>query len=86
MQWWAQGLIKSLVLLLSSFTPDTEAMAGLAFICLTQATVYTPDLLAELGQAVHRVKGNILQAQTPTGTFGNIYSSPLAMQVSVKAI
>ncbi|XP_060105747.1 transcobalamin-2 [Heteronotia binoei] len=64
---------------------DTEAMAGLAFVCLERATFYTPELVAELSQAVQRVKKKILQAQTPDGTFGNIYSSPLAVQFLIAA-
>ncbi|XP_061458452.1 transcobalamin-2 [Rhineura floridana] len=59
---------------------DTEAMAGLAFVCLGKATFYTPELVAKLGQAIQRAKQKILQAQTPEGAFGNIYSSPLAVQ------
>ncbi|KAH0625512.1 hypothetical protein JD844_015056 [Phrynosoma platyrhinos] len=59
---------------------DTEAMAGLAFACLQRATIYTPDLMAKLNQSVEKVKEKILQAQTPEGAFGNIYSSPLAVQ------
>ncbi|XP_042297736.1 transcobalamin-2 [Sceloporus undulatus] len=59
---------------------DTEAMAGLAFACLQQATIYTPDLMAKLNRSVEKVKKKILQAQTPEGAFGNIYSSPLAVQ------
>ncbi|XP_015261508.1 PREDICTED: transcobalamin-2 [Gekko japonicus] len=64
---------------------DTEAMAGLAFVCLERATFYTPELVAELNQAVGRVKKKIFQAQTPNGTFGNIYSSPLAVQFLIAA-
>ncbi|XP_054852896.1 transcobalamin-2 [Eublepharis macularius] len=64
---------------------DTEAMSGLAFVCLQRATFYTPELVAELNQAVQRVKQKILQAQNPDGTFGNIYSSPLAVQFLIAA-
>ncbi|XP_048370098.1 transcobalamin-2 [Sphaerodactylus townsendi] len=64
---------------------DTEAVSGLAFVCLKRATFYVPELVAELSQAVIRVKKKILQAQTPDGTFGNIYSTPLAMQFLIAA-
>nr|XP_056715024.1 transcobalamin-2 [Euleptes europaea] len=64
---------------------DTEAMSGLAFVCLERATFYVPELVAELNQAVQRVKKKILQAQTPDGTFGNIYSTPLAVQFLIAA-
>ncbi|XP_060641300.2 transcobalamin-2 [Anolis sagrei] len=59
---------------------DTEAMAGLAFACLQRATFYPPELGVKLHQSVERVKAKVLQAQTPEGAFGNIYSSPLAAQ------
>ncbi|XP_008117996.2 transcobalamin-2 [Anolis carolinensis] len=59
---------------------DTEAMAGLAFACLQRAAFYPPELRAKLRQSVERVKGKILEGQTPAGAFGNIYSSPLAAQ------
>ncbi|XP_014449082.1 transcobalamin-2 [Alligator mississippiensis] len=62
---------------------DTEAMAGLAFHCLKQSRLYTRSIVSALLQAVQSVKKKILQAQTPEGTFGNIFSSPLAMQVLV---
>ncbi|XP_077163379.1 transcobalamin-2 [Paroedura picta] len=64
---------------------DTEAMAGLAFVCLKRATFYTPELLTEISQAVQRVKRKILTAQTPDGAFGNVYSSPLAVQFLIAA-
>lgn len=56
-------------------------MAGLAFHCLKQSRLYTRSIVSALLQAVQSVKKKILQAQTPEGTFGNIFSSPLAMQV-----
>ncbi|XP_063000345.1 transcobalamin-2 isoform X2 [Elgaria multicarinata webbii] len=59
---------------------DTEAMAGLAFACLKRATGYTPELAPKLDHVVNRLKKKILRAQTSEGAFGNIYSSPLAVQ------
>uniref|UniRef100_A0A8D0KHN4 Transcobalamin-2 n=1 Tax=Salvator merianae TaxID=96440 RepID=A0A8D0KHN4_SALMN len=61
----------------SKLSVDTEAVAGLAFVCLREAN---PELRRNLGRAVQRVKGKILRAQTPEGAFGNIYSTPLAVQ------
>ncbi|XP_053135670.1 transcobalamin-2 [Hemicordylus capensis] len=60
---------------------DTEAMAGLAFFCLGKSTFYSQQLLEDLGQAVQRVKQKIFESwdENPDA-FGNIYSSPLAVQ------
>nr|XP_023965305.1 transcobalamin-2 isoform X1 [Chrysemys picta bellii]XP_023965306.1 transcobalamin-2 isoform X1 [Chrysemys picta bellii] len=62
---------------------DTKAMAGLAFACLEQANLYEPRLVAAISLAVQRVTDRILQAQTTKGTFGNIFSSPLAVQLLI---
>ncbi|XP_015669118.1 transcobalamin-2 [Protobothrops mucrosquamatus] len=59
---------------------DTEAMAGLAFVCLEQIPGYSQKLQASVRRAVKRVKAKILKAGTPEGVYGNIYSTPLAMQ------
>ncbi|KAL7986719.1 hypothetical protein Chor_013002 [Crotalus horridus] len=59
---------------------DTEAMAGLAFVCLEQTPRYSHKLQASMRRAVKRAKANILEAGTPEGVYGNIYSTPLAMQ------
>ncbi|XP_063171382.1 transcobalamin-2 [Candoia aspera] len=59
---------------------DTEAMAGLALVCLEHAPGYPHDLQASVIQALQRVKAKILRAQTPKGFYGNTYSSPLAVQ------
>uniref|UniRef100_A0ABM5F2E2 Transcobalamin-2 n=2 Tax=Pogona vitticeps TaxID=103695 RepID=A0ABM5F2E2_9SAUR len=64
---------------------DTEAMAGLAFVCLQEAPFYTPELKGKLDRSLQRVKEKILQAQTSEGAFGNIYSSPLAVQFLIAA-
>ncbi|CAM5160553.1 unnamed protein product [Eretmochelys imbricata] len=64
---------------------DTKAMAGLAFTCLEQANLYESRLVAAIKLAIQRVTGSILQAQTTKGTFGNIFSSPLAMQLLIAA-
>ncbi|KAH1180168.1 transcobalamin-2 isoform X1 [Mauremys mutica] len=67
----------------SKLSVDTMAMAGLAFACLKQANLYEPELVAAISLAVQRVTDRILQAQTTKGTFGNIFSSPLAMQLLI---
>lgn len=59
---------------------DTEAMAGLAFTCL-ERFVFNPDLRPRITMAIDKVREKILKAQTPEGNFGNIYSTPLALQV-----
>ncbi|KAM3826369.1 transcobalamin-2 isoform 2-T2 [Vipera latastei] len=59
---------------------DTEAMAGLAFVCLEQNPRYPKELQASVRRAVKRAKTNILEAGTPEGVYGNIYSTPLAVQ------
>ena len=59
---------------------DTMAMAGLAFTCLERSNL-NPNLRDRITLAIGTVKENILKAQTPEGPFGNIYSTPLALQV-----
>lgn len=59
---------------------DTMAMAGLAFTCLERSDL-NPNLRDRITLAIRTVKGNILKAQTPEGSFGNIYSTPLALQL-----
>ncbi|KAL1789985.1 transcobalamin-2 [Sigmodon hispidus] len=58
---------------------DTEAMAGLAFICLDRF-LFNPDLRPRITMAIETVRQKILKAQTSEGNFGNIYSTPLALQ------
>ncbi|XP_029426787.1 transcobalamin-2 [Rhinatrema bivittatum] len=59
---------------------DTEAVAGLAFLCLERSNLYTAELVAKFSQAVGAVEERILQHQMPEGTLGNVYSTPLAVQ------
>lgn len=56
-------------------------MAGLAFVCLEQTAGYSQKLQASVRRAVKRAKAKILKAGTPEGVYGNIYSTPLAVQV-----
>ncbi|KAM8961034.1 transcobalamin-2 [Pelodytes ibericus] len=59
---------------------DTEAMAGLAFMCLKYSPHYSTDLIRQINKAVKSVKTKILASQSPDGALGNIYSTPLAVQ------
>ncbi|KAG8456200.1 hypothetical protein GDO86_002116 [Hymenochirus boettgeri] len=59
---------------------DTEAMAGMAFLCLKNSSLYSPTLTSEVEQAISSVKEKILKSQNKDGSFGNIYSTPLAVQ------
>lgn len=58
---------------------DTEAMAGLAFTCLDRFN-FNPDLRPRITMAIETVREKILKAQTSEGNFGNVYSTPLALQ------
>lgn len=58
---------------------DIEAMAGLAFTCL-ERFIFNPDLRPRITTAIDTIREKILKAQTPEGNFGNIYSTPLALQ------
>lgn len=58
---------------------DTAAMAGLAFTCLDRFS-FNPDLRPRITTAIKTVREKILKAQTPEGYFGNLYSTPLALQ------
>ncbi|KAM5238778.1 transcobalamin-2 isoform 1-T1 [Ctenodactylus gundi] len=59
---------------------DTVAMAGLAFTCL-ERSYFNPDLRQRISMAIVTVREKILRAQTPEGYFGNVYSTPLALQM-----
>ncbi|XP_069397419.1 transcobalamin-2 isoform X3 [Delphinus delphis] len=58
---------------------DTLAMAGLAFSCLKLSNL-NRNLRNRSTVALGRVQEKILKAQTPEGHFGNVYSTPLALQ------
>ncbi|XP_004481403.1 transcobalamin-2 [Dasypus novemcinctus] len=59
---------------------DIAAMSGLAFTCLKRSSL-NPDLKDRIALAIKTVRDKILRAQTPKGHFGNVYSTPLAMQL-----
>ncbi|XP_043835244.1 transcobalamin-2 isoform X2 [Dromiciops gliroides] len=63
---------------------DTAAMASLAFSCL-QASGLNPGLASWISRASEHVRDKILGEETSEGYFGNIYSSPLALQALMEA-
>ncbi|NXI54792.1 TCO2 protein, partial [Chloroceryle aenea] len=60
---------------------DTEAVAALAFTCLERERLVRSRLAAELRAARRQVRKRMVEAQGPDGFFGNVYSTPWAMQV-----
>ncbi|NWQ86835.1 TCO2 protein, partial [Burhinus bistriatus] len=62
---------------------DTEAVAALAFTCLERERLVGARLAAELRAAMRRVRRRIVEAQGQDGFFGNVYSTPWAMQVFI---
>ncbi|XP_020852018.1 transcobalamin-2 isoform X2 [Phascolarctos cinereus] len=68
----------------SQYSVDTAAMASLAFSCL-QASDLNPGLEPWIFRALKHVRDKILEEETPEGYFGNIYSSPLALQALMEA-
>lgn len=61
---------------------DSAAMAGLAFTCLERSSL-NPDLSTRMALAVRTIREKILKTQTPEGYFGNVYSTPLALQLLI---
>lgn len=64
----------------SHLSVDTAAMAGLAFTCLERSN-FNPDQRERITKAIGTVRGKILRDQTSSGHFGNVYSTPLALQL-----
>ncbi|XP_029083853.1 transcobalamin-2 isoform X2 [Monodon monoceros] len=64
---------------------DTLAMAGLAFSCLKLSNL-NPNQRNRITVALGRVQEKILKAQTPEGHFGNVYSTPLALQLLMASL
>ncbi|NXD88176.1 TCO2 protein, partial [Halcyon senegalensis] len=62
---------------------DTEALAALAFTCLERERLVGSRLAAELRAARRRVRKRMVEVQGPDGFFGNVYSTPWAMQVFI---
>ncbi|KAM9056252.1 transcobalamin-2 isoform 1-T2 [Megaptera novaeangliae] len=67
------------------FPVDTLAMAGLAFSCLDLSNL-NPNQRNRITVALGRVQEKILKAQTPEGHFGNVYSTPLALQLLMASL
>ncbi|XP_045314285.1 transcobalamin-2 [Leopardus geoffroyi] len=63
---------------------DTVAMAGLAFTCLEHSNL-NPNRKHQITRAIENIREKILKAQTPEGYFGNVYSTPLALQLLMKS-
>ncbi|XP_053555718.1 transcobalamin-2-like [Bombina bombina] len=59
---------------------DTEAMAGLAFLCLKRSKLYTADLMVKIRNGITNIKQKIINSKNTDGSLGNIYSTPLAVQ------
>ncbi|NXV74699.1 TCO2 protein, partial [Atlantisia rogersi] len=64
---------------------DTEAVVALAFTCLERERFVGAGLAAELRTATRRVRRRMVEAQGQDGFFGNIYSTPWAMQVFISS-
>ncbi|OPJ75584.1 transcobalamin-2 [Patagioenas fasciata monilis] len=64
-------------------TMDTEAVAALAFTCVERERLVGPGLAAELRAATRGVRRRLVEAQGEDGFFGNVYSTPWAMQVFI---
>ncbi|XP_071618887.1 transcobalamin-2 [Heliangelus exortis] len=62
---------------------DTAAVAALAFACLERQRVVGTRLAGELRAATLRIRKRMVEEQDPNGFFGNIYSTPWAMQVFI---
>ncbi|NXT40653.1 TCO2 protein, partial [Pelecanoides urinatrix] len=64
-------------------TADTEAVAALALACLERERLVGAGLAAELRAATRRARRRMVEAQGWDGFFGNVYSTPWAMQVFI---
>ncbi|XP_009461004.1 PREDICTED: transcobalamin-2 [Nipponia nippon] len=62
---------------------DTEAVAVLAFTCLERERLVGAGLVAELRAATRGARRRMVEAQGQDGFFGNVYSTPWAMQVFI---
>lgn len=59
---------------------DTEAMAGLALLCLKNSNRYPREEVVIMKKSIKSIKDKILISQGNDGQLGNIYSTPLAVQ------
>ncbi|NXX60281.1 TCO2 protein, partial [Scopus umbretta] len=67
----------------SGSATDTEAVVVLAFTCLERERLVGARLAVELRAAVRRARRRMVEAQGRDGFFGNVYSTPWAMQVFI---
>ncbi|KFO73538.1 Transcobalamin-2, partial [Cuculus canorus] len=67
----------------NSSAMDTEAVAALAFACLEREKLVGTGLAAELRAATRRGRKRMIEAQSEDGFFGNVYSTPWALQVFI---
>ncbi|KAM3939073.1 transcobalamin-2 isoform 1-T2 [Leptodactylus fuscus] len=63
-----------------SVSVDTEAMAGIALLCVKRFNNYPRELILHIKKSVKSIKDKILASQNTEGELGNLYSTPLAMQ------
>lgn len=59
---------------------DTEAMAGIALLCVKRFNNYPRELVLHIKKSVKSIKDKIVASKNPKGELGNIYSTPLAVQ------
>lgn len=61
-------------------------MAGLALLCLKNSNKYPREEVVYMKKAIKSIKDKILTSQGTDGQLGNIYSTPLAVQVSLQRL
>ncbi|XP_066459282.1 transcobalamin-2 isoform X2 [Eleutherodactylus coqui] len=59
---------------------DTEAMAGIALLCVKRFNNYPRELVLHMKKSVKSIKDKIMASQNTEGELGNLYSTPLAVQ------
>ncbi|XP_044131772.1 transcobalamin-2 [Bufo gargarizans] len=63
-----------------SVSVDTEAMAGIALLCVKRFNNYPRELVMHIKKSVKSIKDKIVASQNTEGELGNLYSTPLALQ------
>ncbi|XP_071998263.1 transcobalamin-2 isoform X2 [Engystomops pustulosus] len=63
-----------------SISVDTEAMAGMALLCVKRFNNYPRELVSHIKKSVKSIKDKIVASQNTEGELGNLYSTPLAVQ------
>ncbi|CAJ0965436.1 unnamed protein product [Ranitomeya imitator] len=59
---------------------DTEAMAGIALLCVKRLNNYPRELVLHIKNSVKSIKDKIVESENKDGELGNLYSTPLAVQ------